>query len=151
MSGTRSGCSTSRPRRQVLDRGAPSAGVCWISTLPSTKKRNKNETKATTTSTYVCVRAPCPPLLDLRSARPHGSLHLLREGYDLVELDERGGGDGVADVLGADDIEKGPQLCGGEHDGGSVGEGEAAERAEGGDERVLDGCSRGARGRGLGA
>jgi hypothetical protein len=69
-----------------------------------------------------------------------------REGHDLVERGERGGGDGGAGVLGADGVEEGPQRGGGERSGGRGGEGEAAERAEGGDERVLGGGVVGGRG-----
>lgn len=71
------------------------------------------------------------------------------EGHDLVERGERGGGDGGAGVLGADGVEEGPQRGGGERGrrgGGGGGEGEAAERAEGGDERVLGGGVVGRRG-----
>uniref|UniRef100_A0A0A9DF46 Uncharacterized protein n=1 Tax=Arundo donax TaxID=35708 RepID=A0A0A9DF46_ARUDO len=73
-----------------------------------------------------------------RGAREGGA----RERHHLVERGEGGGGDGGAGLLGADGVEEGPQRRGWEggergRAGGGGGEGKAAQRPEGGDERVL--------------
>jgi hypothetical protein len=66
-----------------------------------------------------------------RGARERGP----RERHHLVESGEGGGRDGSAGLLGADGVEEGPQRGGGERARG--GEGEAAQRPERGDERVV--------------